>query len=343
MKLLFRLVAFTVLVAVSGEPSLAQSGPKDSLERLAKNKSLSRPEQAEIEGEVVNRGNKLKVATTENQRDDARKALAAPMRIPDASPAFREFYAQTCGEQLSALMSDDSKLDTALDAVFVLAVLDHEAVANGLAAALASPHPAVRFKAARAVSVLHAQLKSPTRAATMIEALGKAGAAEQNPLVLAEIYRALDVRAAGSEAKVAGPCATALAAIFKARAQRLAGGSHDDDLDQPGIAAAARCYPAVPAEQQAELIAGIARLMEMAVFRYFDVETSASTQASLKKHVKVLEDALVEMMRASKVDPPKVSIADSLPKDGGAMEATQAAIAPFKALLAGPPWNLKLP
>jgi hypothetical protein len=235
MSMSIRHLVIPLFVFSAGAMPARGQDSKDSLAAYAANKTLTKDDRAKIEVEVIRRAQKLRDATTEAQRKDAKDALIETVQIAGATPAFVEHYSNECGTQLAGLTGNERR-ELAIDAALILVTIDHEATADGLAAALASPHPGVRYVAVRGIQKLGKRLKTSSRAAAVLAALGTAGATESNEVVLPRIFQAIS----GVDAKFNKEAAGAWATVIQGRVAQLTGGGRIQDFDISGVKSVSR-------------------------------------------------------------------------------------------------------
>lgn len=272
---------------------------QDSLEGIIKSKDISRTQEATMEAEVALRFRRLADAKSADSRESARERITRTATIAGATPAGLAAYAKTCAAEAWNLVSNDD-LDKATDGIMVLSVLDHPNTSEALAEGLRSKHAVVRLMAARAIEKLQNKLKDePSKVRSALSALGRAGASEQEAIVLRVIYQAIDFKADVPSFKNAGDSADALAAVLDARMSQLESGSRGEMTDDYAIDAAVRCYGDAAKNVQAKLISCMYRYLAVCVDRFFDPETASEYLPTLDRLINRIEDAIRNMAKAS--------------------------------------------
>jgi hypothetical protein len=316
---------------------------QDKLATIVVKQKIAKDDRAQIDAEVPDRVKKLEDATNEKDRARACEKLLATAKIQGATKAGLDAYAEACAGLLEPLMTKDP-FETAFSALHVAIELDNRNTTPALAAALKSRYAAVRYRAARGIEALHAKLKGDQELSkTALQALGEAGAAEQDRLVLNAIYQAIDFYTEVPDFQLGDDCARALNLVFAARARLLSSGSYDELLDEPGFAAAAACYATAAPEEQVKLAKCMSQFLSHAVDRYFAPDTGEEYLPTLAALIKKIEDPLRTMIKASNKDVPGTTVAGEISGKGAVKKkqpAAQAALQELLAVLKGEPWNI---
>ena len=337
-KWVFSLVVLA-LTATIASTAFAQ----DKLATIVVKQKVAKEDRAQIEAEVPDRVKKLAEAANEKDRAKACEKLLATIKVQGATKAGLDAYAEVCAGQIEPLVRKDP-FENAFAAVQVLDELDNRNTAPALAAALKSRYAAVRYRAARGLQAIHAKLKSEQELSkTTLQALGEAGAAEQDRLVLTAIYQAIDFYSDVPDFQWGGDCAHALNLVFAARARLVSSGAYNELLDEPAFAAAGACYATAPAEEQVKLAKYMSQFLTHAVDRYFAPDTGEEYLPTLAGLIKKIEDPLRAMIKASGKDAPGTTIAGELSGKGAAKKkqpAAQAAMQDLLTVLKGDPWNI---
>ena len=318
---------------------------QDALENIIKSKDISRTQAATMEAEVALRFRRLTGAKSTDSRAEARDRITKTAQIPGASPAGLATYAKTCANEAAGLVSSES-LDRATDGVMVLSDLDHPDTSDTLADALKSPHAAVRLMAARVIVKLHDKLKDDaSRCRSLLSALGRAGAAEQDGIALRVIYQAIDFKANVSSFKSSAESADALATVLAARISQLESGGRDETNEEIAIDAAVRCYSDASKSTQSKLISLMSRLLGVGVERFFAADTASDYLPTLDRFLGRVDDAIRKMAEASSSnslkDCPKLRLS---PRSAGSKKHQEDALKVLdciSAAIAGDPWNAK--
>lgn len=318
---------------------------QDALENIIKSKDISRTQAATMEAEVALRFRRLTGAKSTDSRAEARDRITKTAQIPGASPAGLATYAKTCANEAAGLVSSES-LDRATDGVMVLSDLDHPDTSDTLADALKSPHAAVRLMAARVIVKLHDKLKDDaSRCRSLLSALGRAGAAEQDGIALRVIYQAIDFKANVSSFKSGAESADALATVLAARISQLESGGRDETNEEIAIDAAVRCYSDASKSTQSKLISLMSRLLGVGVERFFAADTASDYLPTLDRFLGRVDDAIRKMAEASSSnslkDCPKLRLS---PRSAGSKKHQEDALKVLdciSAAIAGDPWNAK--
>ncbi|MCG8404399.1 MAG: hypothetical protein MI923_04280 [Phycisphaerales bacterium] len=286
---------------------------RDTLESIIKKSKLTDNDVIRIEQEVADRAKKLAEAGKKSERrKQAREVLLATVRINKASQAGLTAYAQACDSELGNLVTN-SQLTVAFDAVLILVDLDSSETAKALARALLSEHPAVRYRAARGIQMLHKKIAVSQEASAMVlRALGRSGAMEKDEHVLRMIYEAINFHAGVRNFQHANESARALNEVLAGRVNQLKAGSRDEWKDKAGYEAAVDCYSGATPDQRRTLIKHMVRFLNNHLDRFFHEETAKRYLKTLKRHVKDVEKAIHEMMTESKVNPPSNLVGDHL-------------------------------
>lgn len=332
---------FALAPVFAGAPAFAQ----DALESIIKSATISGRQRATMEAELSQRIKRLADAgTNEPRRVEARDRLIRTAQAKGASKAGLDAYAEICAEELRPIMTNPL-FDVAQDALLVLSALDNAFTAPAYAAALESPHAAIRLMAARGIQSMHKKLADrQSLCEDVLAALGRAGAAERNEHVLRVIYQAVNFPATVSKFKYADAAAAALNAIFTSRLQQLAGGSRDERRDAMGWAAVSACYSGAGSDQKALLMRNMAGFLQTVVHRYFDPDTGDEAHPALADAVDKIEKVIHDLMQASNVKPPANRLATRLKgrisNRKKAESEVQADLGALMAILQKEPWNL---
>ncbi len=339
---LFRVVALLAM-AVLASPVWAQ----DRLASIITKDKLSREDQALIAAEVPERVKAfVKAAGSAKSRARERDKIIKTARTPNATKAGLDAYVGACGEEIGPL-AGSGDLATALDAVKILIDLDNANASAALTQGLGSKHAAVRFRAARGLQLLHPRLKGESRKCReALQSLGRAGAAEQNEVVLNQIYLAINFSAAIPDFAEATASAKALNDIFESRIARLARGGRNEIVDEPGFDAVAACYASASERSQSDLAQNMAFLLSHSVERYFAEDTNEDYLPTLARLIKKGDDAVRDMIRVENKKAPDRKLGDeiaskvAMPQKRPVVEET---LAELITLLRGEPWNISAP
>lgn len=330
-----------ILVLVTATTPAAVSA--DVLESVVKKAKLDRADRAKIEAEITVRVKRfMDAAGNPRRRRNARQELIATSRIPGATSAGLDAYAEACADELNGPIHN-KKLMVALDAINILVALDNQNTAAALARALSSEHVSVRYAAADGIRALHKTLaKRRSACRNILRALGRAGETERHELVLREAYRAINFKADVANFQSTDEAAQALARVFAARSEQLSKGSHDEWKDLEGYIAAADCYADANPDTQRELIRHLAHFLTIHVERYAAPDLADAYLPTLRKTVRSLEKSIHGMMRTSKVSPPGKTVSAAIRKKPGnrSKRKARAALTELNALLKREPWNL---
>jgi len=318
---------------------------QDALENIIKSKDISRTQAATMEAEVALRFRRLTGAKSIDSRAEARDRITKTAQIPGASPAGLATYARTCANEAAGLVSSDT-LDRATDGVMVLSALDHPETADTLADALKSSHAAVRLMAARVIVQLHDKLKDDSaRCRSLLSALGRAGAAEQDGIALRVIYQAIDFKANAASFKSGAESADALATVLAARISKLEAGGRDEMNEEIAIDAAVRCYPDASKATQSKLISLMSRLLAVGIERFFATDTAADYLPTLDRFLGRVDDAIRKMAEASSANSlkncPKLKLSPRSVTSSKHQEEAMKVLDCVSAAIAGDPWNAK--
>lgn len=334
-----------ILLAVVGlllfMPTLSRA--QDSLDSIIKSKDISRSQEATMEAEVALRFRRLLDAKSPDSRESARERIIKTASTPGASPAGLAAYAKICAAESINMVSGDS-LDQGTDGVIVLTSLENANTADALAEALKSRHAVVRLMAARGIVQLHAKLKDDaSKCRRLLAALGRAGAAEQDSIVLRVIYQAIDFKAKNASFKHASESADALVAVLEARLSMLEGGLRDETSDESAVDAAMHSYGDAGKSTQSKLISAMSRYLAVCVDRYFDPDTASDYLPTLGRLAGRIDDAIRKMAADSKAsiscDKLKLS-----PKSAGNKKQHDEAVKVVDCIstaLSGDPWNVR--
>lgn len=314
---------------------------QDPLEETAKKAKITEADRAKIQTQVKSRIEKLVDAGKDgDQRQAARERLLAPSRIKGAGKEFLDIYAELCAEGLKSYAPSEV-METGFDAVLVMAELNNPIAATALAVGLKSIHPATRMLAVRGILSLRKTLVADEKTAkSVLRILGEAGAEETQPLVLRLVYQAIDVSQEVKSELLADDAAKALNAVLAGRLSRLALGARDEADDEPGILAAGRLYPGASESQRRLLIGHLFKLLCRSVDRYYAADTADSYKPVLVATAKKIEDAVLEMIKASKARVPGKTVAEAMKKGGRDRQSADAACRELQAILKGDPWKL---
>lgn len=331
-----------VAVVITSLPCEALA--RDVLAEIVAQAKLSDRDRAKITSEVTQRAKELVDAQSDaGRRKDARDTLVGTARVKNATPVGIEAYAEACADQLGGIVTNP-RLEPALDAILVLVAIDHVNATNALATATLSPHAAVRYRAIRGIQLLQPRLAKDEQACrTALRALGRAGAAEQEELVLRITYEAVDFRARIPDFRFAQAGAEALNTVLASRLDRLRAGSGDAWKDVDAFAAAENYYPNAGAAQQSLLVHHVGGILSVLVDKYCDSATSRGSLGGLKSIVEKAEGALRHMMQASGVGAPSKRVSEALNTkkvDSASKQQAKEALADLQALLKKAPWNL---
>jgi len=331
-----------ILVLAAALPVSAQ---QDVLASIVTKPKIDAGDAAQIRTQVGERVRRLTQAGTDSdRRKEARERLLATARVKGATPAGLEAYATSCAESLADLTGSE-KLENAMDAVWVLVDLGHIGTTDALAAALASPHAAVRIRAARGLQQLRAQLvKEPSACRAALRALATAGAEETREPVLRVIYVALDMGADLAKSDLSDDCGKAVATILESRLAQFRIGTRNEALDLPLYDLAAQCYSGASPQTQGRLVELLFLIADHGVSRYYSRDTHPDYHGPLGELVGRVEASLHAMMKAAKVKIPDRGLADVIKKTGKPKdeEAARRALEDLRNALRGGPWGLSL-
>jgi len=326
------LVAGCISMIFAGQA--AAQAPAD-LGELASKQSLSADERKAVAEGVLREIEQLKGAETEKARLSARQKLIAP--LSQAGDSFREAFAAAAGSELAASLK--LQFEPALDAMLVLAAIEHPATLGAISDAMASRYAAVRYLAARSLRAMHAKLKTQLQYRTAINALSDAGEHETDPATLRMIYQALDFSETQKQFAGAGDVADALGKIMKAR---LAMGSSGADAVADSVAyqAAQRAgnEAKAPPVQLVEGLAG--SLLELARAAMSDrsggrAEEIAECETALTQILEKHGGGAANLPRLA-----EVARGDGDPKKIDAALTALIGSGSAKGLLNKAPWNL---
>ncbi|GJQ27478.1 MAG: hypothetical protein HBSAPP02_25100 [Phycisphaerae bacterium] len=317
---------------------------QSSLETLLKKASLNREEKATLEAEIKNKVKQLVDAPNAQALTDRRDFLLKLTRTSGMTPAGLAALADAAAEPLQIVAAGDA-FDAAYAATVVLVELKHPRAVGAMVAVLASEFPAVRYMAARGLKSTMPQLQaSPGEFTTALEGLAQRGTKERDPIVLRALYDAIDVHAAGINAKNGDACATALATVFRGRLDALASGSRDESKDLRGIAASTPCYEKAGEDGRVQLAAAMAGLLDHCINRYFDPDTSVEARPGLADVAAEQEKALRQFMKTSGVKEPGKTVAAVLKSQSTDLAKQEtdarAALEEIRRILRGDPWKL---
>jgi hypothetical protein len=340
---MWRKWVFSVVVLGLTAAITSTAFAQDKLATIVVKPKISKEDRAQIDAEVPDRVKKLEDATNEKDRARACEKILATAKTQGATKAGLDAYAEACSSLLESLVTKDS-FETAFAAVYVLIELDSRGATPALAAALKSRYAAVRYRAARGIQAIHVKLKADQeQSKTALRALGEAGAAEQDRLVLNAIYQAIDFYTDVPDFQLGDDCAHALNLVFAARARLMGSGGYDELLDEPGFAAAAGSYATATAEEQVKLAKYMSGFLSHAVERYFASDTGDEYLPTLAGLIKKIEESLRAMIKASNKEAPGTTVAGEISGKGAAKKKQPAAAAALQELLTvlkGEPWNL---
>ena len=332
---------FALAPVLAGAPVFAQ----DALESIIKSGTISGRQRATMEAELAQRVKRLADSgSNEPRRVEARDRLIRTAQTKGASKAGLDAYAEICADELRPVMTN-ALFVLAKDALLVLSALDNANTAPAYAAALESPHAAIRLMAARGIQSLQKKLADrQSECEDVLAALGRAGAAERNEHVLRVIYQAVNFPAAAPKFKYADAATAALNAIFTSRLQQLAAGSRDEKRDVLGWAAATDCYGGAGDEQKALLMRNMAGFLQTVVDRFFDPDTGEDAYPALTDAADRIEKIIHDLIKASNVAPPTQRVAARLKgrisDRKKARTEAQADLQALMAILQKEPWNL---
>ncbi len=317
---------------------------QDRLAQIASKKTISDRDRAVIAGEVAERvGRLVDAGRNSDRRASARDRLLATPRMKDATTAFRNAYADACGDELARVTTNDLR-EIAWEAVHVLEELDNAGTAEALATALKSSHADIRYRAAAGLKSLHKKLeKNAAVCRKILRALGAAGAKEKQEVVLPMIYRAVDFASSKSGGNLANDSAKALNKIFEARLKEQAAAKRSGGAHRFGCRAARKCYAAASSEQQKLLMRHMAGFLTNAVNRYFDADTVEGHRPTVATMITNIEDVVRAMVKASRERPPGGRISEAIKGAGSLADkerAARAAMGDLTRVLARDPWNL---
>lgn len=336
-------IAGFVLIAGVAIPAHAQT----DMAALAGKRQFSRSELAEIASWVQEKAAALRRAQRSTDRVRVRDDFLRLLGEAGVTQEFREAFGRECGRSLKPLLGNTDVI-IAHTAVQIIAQCSAAASCDALATALSSPHAAVRYRAARAIEALHGRLKLPQEYEPVLDALGQAGAAETDPIVLDRIYRAVDFGGGGQFAGQAA-IAKALVTILDARLKAFENGVRHESVDVPAFEAAGRVYAAVRDEElRNKLVTALARYLAYGGERYLELGP-ASGGVALAAPVQHCEEALVQIVRSANGagSPPTVRVAAQMTANGDE-KTIRKALAGWigdksdRGVLNGPPWNLSV-
>lgn len=317
---------------------------QEALDDILKKATLTPADRATLEADVSQRLKGVFGATGGPTINNARERLVKPAKGKDASKAGLEAYVEFASGELQQYVGGND-VNAGLTAVATLEELDHPKTADVLVGGLSSKYPGVRYVTTRALAALRPKIKDdPAISASVIAALGRAGAVEHDEQVLRRIYSALNFKAAGADGKLEGKIAAGLNEVLSARARQLASGSHDEFKDEEGILTAAACYAGAPGGEQAAMMDSLFTILNSAVNHYLDPGTAAESLPAIGRLAQKLERSIYDMIRASKASPPGKSVSElfkTAPTDRQKLgKEARAGMEELRGVLRGDPWKL---
>jgi len=331
-----------VFAAAATWPSAAHA--QDRLASIITKAKLTGADIAQIEAVVPERARKLSEAgANEKERTRARDSLLSTPKTQGASKAGLDAYAEACATSLGPLAASET-FAIGFETVDILTELDNANTAGALTKGLTSPHPAVRYKAARALRLLHGKIKNDgAKCKEVLDSLAVAGATERDAIALAAIYEAFNFYPNAADFKFGADCAAALNKLLEGRLKRLRQGGLDESQDLPAFDLAAACQAAAQEEERLQLVHNLTPFVTHAVRRYLDGQTSDDSLQSLSTTVKRMEGCLHTLIKASNKSVPKASLAEELASKAAPdkkREAVRSALDELMTTLKGEPWNL---
>jgi len=328
-------------------PVAAFAQQSDLADVVAKTK-FEKDDIFKISNYLETQARKLNNAKTDRARLEVKTAVLKWIQDPAATAEFKNVYAIEFSKAFRNLISAQSR-DTGFTAVLMLAEMPFPGARDGFVAALASPNAEVRYWGAKGIFQIKSRLTKPTEYGPILAALGSAGAAEVEPLVLNEIYAALDFTGADNFAGQAD-IASALNSIFDARLSALQSGGKRSEIDRPAFALAAKIYPKLASNVavQREVVLNLARFLAIDVARYAQLGPKGGG-ITLADNAKACESALATIVSegggTAPAEPQRVGARIAAAADPKAVRAALDLwignnTAP--GVLNGAPWNLNV-
>ncbi len=283
-------------------PVVAAAQQSDLADLVAKTK-FEKDDTFRISSFLETQARKLSNAKSDRARQDVKTAVLKWIQDPAATPAFKNTYAAEYSKAFRGLIGAQSR-DTGFTAVLMLAEMPFPGARDGFVTALASPNSEVRYWGAKGIFQIKSRVTKPAEYSPVLAALGAAGASEVEPLVLKEIYTALDFTGVDNFAGQAD-IASALNSIFDARLPALQAGGKRSGIDQPAFVLAAKIYPKLSnnVAVQRELVLNLARFLAIDVARYAQLGPKGGGIA-LADNAKACESALAAIVTDGGGTPP---------------------------------------
>jgi len=330
------LVGLVVMAAAACEVRAQNITP------LVTKKTLSSNETAEIEVWITKKVQALSRANTDVDVNKVETQVLDVVTKQQPSPVFATEFATKCGDNLGPVtgqaVGQQIDLLRALGAVRIMKGLDHPGTANGLAEALRSPAPSVRFLAAKSVQAIHSKLTDETALENVLNALGEAIATESGNYVLPELYAALDFKSGNSGFKAASGnlMAGAAAKGFAGRANRLSEGARDEAVDMAGLNTALSVAGDANATNRKQLAVATAGLMAQATERHLDAQTNDTQKETLRQLIAKQEELISRLVNAKgDGSPPTEKVSQLLNGANPNPKAVRDALAKWQAAAAG--------
>ncbi len=291
---------------------------------------------------------KLNNAKNDRARLEVKTAVLKWIQDPTATAEFKNVYAIEFSKAFRGLIGAQSR-DTGFTAVMMLAEMPVPGARDGFVAALASPNAEVRYWGAKGIVLIKARVTKPAEYGPILTALGSAGASEAEPLVLKEIYAALDFTGVENFAGQAD-IASALNSIFDARLPALQAGGKRSEIDRPAFALAAKIYPKLASNVavQREVVLNLARFLAIDVARYAQLGPKGGGIA-LADNAKACESALAAIVSdGGGTAPAEAQRVGALIAAAAEPKAVRAALdlwignSTAPGVLNGAPWNLNV-
>lgn len=336
-RILHPLVATFILLGLGSTVAEA----RDELEAIVRKDKLSASDRATIESEVNRRARRLEESAGKaRQLREARDILTATAKVSKASADGLQTYAEAVTQKLSPLAATHD-LALGLEVVEVLAILNHPATAEALAAALTSPNSAVRLRAAVAIRNMHSRLLTDRAACRMVlSALGRAGATEKNDVTLRGIYGAISFGDGAPSAQLDDEIAAALCEIFPRRSAMLQAGSGDEWADTPGFEAAGRVFANAADARKKQLVSYLLDFLERHVDRYASPDTAPEYIPTLAAATRALEQTLRTALQSANLSAPSTlaSAKMSERRTDASRKAVQSALSDWREAFSKSPW-----
>lgn len=336
------LILIAILIGSAVTPVAAQG--RDELEAIVRKDKLTAGDRATIETVVNQRAKKLlDAAGKPKPLREARDVIIATSRVDKATAAGLEAYAGAVTQALTSSVGTDD-LSLGLEITQILIALDHAQTSDALAAALSSPHSAIRYRAAVGIRSIHTKVVGDRSAArTVLSALARAGAGEAHELVIRAIYEAVDFKKTIPSAQIGDECASALCDIFAGRLGRLARGSRDEWIDASGFEAAGRCFSDALDSRKRVMVERLFGFLEFHVARYVDKDTTAEYVPTLVRTTQTLERVLRDILRTANANAPSSLAAAAMApnRSESAAAAVRKALSEWKSALNKSPWPLQ--